>query len=67
MNHYIITKITLDVPKRFGRKRHKSIVDDLKTGVYYAPNVSTLTYDLQEELNVLYDLTILDIKLNKIS
>jgi len=65
VSKFIITKITLDVPKRFGRKNQKDLVDDLKSRVYSDTDKDSLTYYLQEELST-KKVTILDIKITKV-
>jgi len=65
MNKFIITKITLDVPKRFGRKNQKDLVDELKSRVYSDTDKDSLAYYLQEELST-KKVTILDIKITKV-
>ena len=65
MSKFIITKITLDVPKRFGRKNQKDLVDELKSRVYSDTDKDSLAYYLQEELST-KKVTILDIKITKV-
>jgi hypothetical protein len=65
VSKFIITKITLDVPKRFGRKNQKDLVDELKSRVYSDTDKDSLAYYLQEELST-KKVTILDIKITKV-
>ena len=65
MNKYIITKITLELPKRFGRVKHKRLVDSLKDRVYSDTDKDSLVYYLAEELQD-KGITLLDIKLTKV-
>ncbi|QIN96665.1 hypothetical protein [Synechococcus phage S-N03] len=65
MNKFIITKITLDLPKRFGRAKHKKLVDSLKDRVYSDTDKDSLVYYLAAELEE-QGITLLDIKLTKV-
>lgn len=65
MNKYIITKVTLDLPKKYGRSKHKKLVDELKERVYSDSDKDSLVYYLAAELEE-QGITLLDIKLRQV-
>ena len=65
MNKYVITSLTMDLPKGFGRKKHKQLVDSLKDRVYSDESKDSLVYFIAAELQE-KDITLLDIKLRKV-
>jgi len=65
MNKFIITKITMDVPKGYGRKKQKDLVEDMKERVFSDIDKDSLVYYLAAELAE-QDITLLDIKLRKV-